>query len=111
MTKVELVGARKGDGPFTVRAPTDEAFAAALEALDVTAEELLARDDLADILKEPTSWKTQEVRVAENTIAPGSLAAASLAELQSKAPIVLEPTFCLTSGSLTARPRPLRLSW
>ena len=40
--------------PFTVLAPTDEAFAAALEALDGTAEELLARDDLADILKEPT---------------------------------------------------------
>ncbi len=51
LTKVELVGARKGDGPFTVLAPTDEAFAAALEALGVTAEELLARDDLADILK------------------------------------------------------------
>ena len=36
--------------PFIVLAPTDEAFAAALEALGVTAEELLARDDLADIL-------------------------------------------------------------
>ncbi len=36
--------------PFIVLAPTDEAFAAALEALGVTAEELLARDDLADVL-------------------------------------------------------------
>jgi uncharacterized surface protein with fasciclin (FAS1) repeats len=31
-----------GDGPFTVFAPTEEAFAAALEALGITAEELLA---------------------------------------------------------------------
>jgi transforming growth factor-beta-induced protein len=51
LTKAGLVGALKGDGPFTVFAPTDAAFAAALEALGVTAEQLLARDDLADILK------------------------------------------------------------
>ena len=31
-----------GEGPFTVFAPTEEAFAAALEALEITAEELLA---------------------------------------------------------------------
>lgn len=37
-------------GPFTVFAPTDAAFAAALEALGVTAEELLASEDLTDIL-------------------------------------------------------------
>ena len=36
--------------PFTGLTLTDEAFAAALKALGVTAEELLARDDLADIL-------------------------------------------------------------
>ena len=40
-----------GDGPFTVFAPTDAAFAAALEALDITAAELLARSDLAAILQ------------------------------------------------------------
>ena len=37
-----LVDTLSGDGPFTVFAPTDDAFAAALEALDMTAEELLA---------------------------------------------------------------------
>ena len=37
-------------GPFTVFAPTDAAFAALLVELDVTAEELLASPDLADIL-------------------------------------------------------------
>lgn len=31
-----------GEGPFTVFAPTDDAFAAALESLGLTAEELLA---------------------------------------------------------------------
>ncbi len=46
----DLVDTLKGDGPFTVLAPTEEAFAAALEALGVTAEELLANPDLASIL-------------------------------------------------------------
>lgn len=37
-----LVETLQGEGPFTVFAPTEEAFAAALEALGLTAEELLA---------------------------------------------------------------------
>uniref|UniRef100_A0A7S3H1Z0 FAS1 domain-containing protein n=1 Tax=Spumella elongata TaxID=89044 RepID=A0A7S3H1Z0_9STRA len=51
LTKAGLVDALKGAGPFTVFAPTDDAFAAALTALGITAEQLLAREDLADILK------------------------------------------------------------
>ncbi|WP_078551485.1 fasciclin domain-containing protein [Bacillus alkalicellulosilyticus] len=46
----DLVDALKGEGPFTVFAPTDEAFAALLEELGLTAEELLESDDLASIL-------------------------------------------------------------
>merc|ERR1711985_67559 len=46
-----LVDALKGAGPFTVFAPTDAAFVALLDNLGVTTAELLARDDLADILK------------------------------------------------------------
>ncbi len=41
-----LVDTLNGDGPFTVLAPTDDAFAAALDALGLTAEELLADTDL-----------------------------------------------------------------
>ncbi len=37
-----LVETLSGPGPFTVFAPTDEAFATALDALGITAEELLA---------------------------------------------------------------------
>jgi transforming growth factor-beta-induced protein len=37
-----LVETLSGPGPFTVFAPTDEAFAAALESLGLTAEQLLA---------------------------------------------------------------------
>ena len=41
-----LVETLSSEGPFTVFAPTEEAFAAALEALDMTAEELLADTEL-----------------------------------------------------------------
>jgi transforming growth factor-beta-induced protein len=50
VTEAGLAETLSGPGPFTVFAPTDEAFEAAIEALGTTAEELLARDDLADIL-------------------------------------------------------------
>ncbi|MCY3559665.1 MAG: fasciclin domain-containing protein [bacterium] len=41
-----LDGVLSGDGPFTVFAPTEEAFAAALDALGITAEQILADTDL-----------------------------------------------------------------
>ncbi|MGI9609698.1 MAG: fasciclin domain-containing protein, partial [Acidimicrobiia bacterium] len=37
-----LVETLEGEGPFTVLAPTDQAFEAAFDALGITAEELLA---------------------------------------------------------------------
>ena len=39
-----------GEGPFTVFAPTNEAFAAAVESMGVSEEELLANPDLSGIL-------------------------------------------------------------
>jgi uncharacterized surface protein with fasciclin (FAS1) repeats len=45
-----LADTLSGEGPFTVFAPTDAAFEAALADLGVTAEELLANPDLGDIL-------------------------------------------------------------
>ena len=46
----DLAGALSAEGPFTVFAPTDAAFTALLEALEISAEELLAFDGLTDVL-------------------------------------------------------------
>ena len=47
----DLTSALEAEGPFTVFAPTDEAFESALEALDITLEELLEdTDTLTSIL-------------------------------------------------------------
>ena len=49
-----LVDTLNSDGPFTVFAPTEEAFATALNTLGVTADELLANTELlAAVLRPP----------------------------------------------------------
>ena len=50
VVEAELVETLSSEGPFTVFAPTNDAFAAALEALGISAEELLASPDLGGIL-------------------------------------------------------------
>lgn len=50
VTQAGLVETLSGEGPFTVFAPTDAAFEAALADMGITAEELLANPDLAGIL-------------------------------------------------------------
>jgi transforming growth factor-beta-induced protein len=50
LQEAELVNALKGDGPFTVFAPTDAAFAALLDELGVSASYLLGHPQLAEIL-------------------------------------------------------------
>lgn len=50
LTEAGLVDTLMGEGPFTVFAPTNAAFEEARASLGITVEELLARDDLADIL-------------------------------------------------------------
>lgn len=48
--EAELVDTLKGDGPFTVFAPTDDAFQAFLTENNLAAEDFLANPDLASIL-------------------------------------------------------------
>jgi transforming growth factor-beta-induced protein len=50
VSEADLAETLAGEGPFTVFAPTDAAFAATLEALGITAEDLLASEGLASIL-------------------------------------------------------------
>lgn len=50
VTEADLVETLQGEGPFTVFAPTNAAFAQALTDLGLTAEELLASPDLSGIL-------------------------------------------------------------
>lgn len=50
VTAADLVETLQGEGPFTVFAPTNAAFEQALSDLGMTAEELLASEDLAGIL-------------------------------------------------------------
>lgn len=50
VVEAELVETLSSEGPFTVFAPTNDAFGELLASLNVSAEDLLARDDLAGIL-------------------------------------------------------------
>ncbi|WP_228116238.1 fasciclin domain-containing protein [Fictibacillus phosphorivorans] len=50
LQKAGLVETLKGAGPYTVFAPTDQAFGILLKDLNITAEELLNREDLKNIL-------------------------------------------------------------
>jgi transforming growth factor-beta-induced protein len=50
LTKANLIETLKGPGPFTVFAPTDDAFAALLSNLGITADQLLANPELGNIL-------------------------------------------------------------
>ena len=50
LEKAELVGVLQEDGPFTVFAPSNEAFEALLASLDITAEDLLNHPQLKDVL-------------------------------------------------------------
>jgi transforming growth factor-beta-induced protein len=50
LQEAELVSALQGEGPFTVFAPTNAAFADLLSRLNITAEELLAHPQLSEVL-------------------------------------------------------------
>jgi transforming growth factor-beta-induced protein len=50
LTEANLVETLQGEGPFTVFAPTDEAFADLLSALNISAADLLASPRLREVL-------------------------------------------------------------
>lgn len=50
LQEADLVETLQGDGPFTVFAPTNDAFEQLLMDLDITADELLAQPDLKNVL-------------------------------------------------------------
>lgn len=50
LQKSEIVDTLSGDGPFTVFAPIDDAFADLLAQLDITAKDLLDNPQLSDVL-------------------------------------------------------------
>jgi uncharacterized surface protein with fasciclin (FAS1) repeats len=85
----ELVDTLNSAGPFTVFAPTDAAFEAAIAALETTAEELLAREDLAGILTYHA--------------VPGAIKAADLAAGEQAVPTVAGPdlTINVTDDGVT----------
>ena len=71
LQEADLVGALQGEGPFTVFAPTDDAFAALLEALDISAEQLLAQPGLADVLLyHVVSGKVMSTDLSDGMMAP-----------------------------------------
>jgi uncharacterized surface protein with fasciclin (FAS1) repeats len=75
LTEADLVSTLQGEGPFTVFAPTNAAFEALLAELDVTAEDLLAREDLGDIL---TYHVVPGMILAEDAIAAAGTEVASV---------------------------------
>lgn len=50
LQKADLVGALQGEGPFTVFAPTNDAFKALVNALGITESQLMNQPDLAKVL-------------------------------------------------------------
>jgi uncharacterized surface protein with fasciclin (FAS1) repeats len=74
LTALETAGLAEtiaNDGPFTVFAPTDEAFLALLDQLGITAEELLASPDLTNILLyHVVSGRERAGELVRDSIAP-----------------------------------------
>lgn len=92
---------------LTVFAPTDEAFAAALEALGITAEELLASDDLTNILLyhvAPGVFLAEDVVAAAPIDALGTLLEAStLAVAVVDGSVVINDTATVVQADVVAK--------
>ena len=71
LQEASLVEALQGDGPFTVFAPTDQAFADLLAALEIEAGDLLAHPDLSKVLLyHVVSGKVMSTDLSDGQMAP-----------------------------------------
>src|SRR6056297_1053343 len=71
LQEADLVDTLSGEGPFTVFAPTDDAFADLLSQLDITAAELLNHPQLTDVLLyHVVSGKVMSTDLSEGLEAP-----------------------------------------
>ena len=71
LQEAELVDTLSGEGPFTVFAPTDDAFADLLAQLDITAADLLNHPQLTDVLLyHVVSGKVMSTDLSEGMEAP-----------------------------------------
>ena len=71
LQKADLVGALQGEGPFTVFAPTNDAFAGLVAALGITPEELMAQPQLAEVLLyHVVSGKVMSTDLTDGLMAP-----------------------------------------
>lgn len=71
LQKTDLVGALQGEGPFTVFAPTNEAFIKLLNGLGISAEDLLSQPDLAKfLLYHVVSGKVMSTDLSDGLKAP-----------------------------------------
>jgi uncharacterized surface protein with fasciclin (FAS1) repeats len=71
LQEADLVGALQGDGPFTVFAPTNDAFISLVTALDITPEELMAQPELASVLLyHVVSGKVMSTDLSDGLMAP-----------------------------------------
>ena len=79
----DLAGALAGEGPFTVFAPTNEAFAALASTLELSLEDILALENLSNILTYhvfPGKVYASEVSPGEITMLNGGTATLSIDE-------------------------------
>ncbi len=74
VVKADLVGALSGDGPFTVFAPTNDAFTALFSALNISGIAALSKEDLTPILL---------AHVVSGNVQSGDLASGTVPTLNS----------------------------
>ena len=109
LLQADLVDVLSGEGPFTVFAPTNEAFAALLEALNITPEELFARGDLSNILtyhvvpgKLNAEDMTAEVEAGGGTAALGTANATAINVTVVDGKIVINDSARVTTAGIEA---------